>query len=401
MKSTDPWLSLMARSWALAGAPDTTKYSSLASLEASIVNLAKNAQLQNPDPNMQNAVEGIRTLLSSMMVSINVSNSEAQTNLDEKGEAVRQCKPPSSNFTSPPITSQSVVDCRNTEQTAYEDWQACLILNATCEGTSECCADVLQPHEFCNVMPAITYNFGHVCSSMSPTSTCSTSDVSAALAYFRQKQTEYQQALQACKDSVAGCPNRPGWVHCDSQEVVYNRNNTHCDNQQQVFEQHYCNEAANFESAWENYTSCYNMRMAILSASESVEHANLPNQRSQYRAILRIQCLLQVLETTGGGANSTLQQCIDARSTWSIDFPWINISYPSLDPTFPSLANCSTPLWEPGISAFVTYFYNNNALMEAHLPKTAGCVAKLSTHHCQIQRSVPSLLLMEGPSSVS
>eukprot|EP00930_Biecheleria_cincta_P064992 TRINITY_DN5068_c0_g3_i1.p1 TRINITY_DN5068_c0_g3~~TRINITY_DN5068_c0_g3_i1.p1 ORF type:complete len:438 (-),score=48.19 TRINITY_DN5068_c0_g3_i1:105-1418(-) len=390
-----PWLSLLANSWTLAGSPPSQKESTLKKMAEDIVKLAKNADLKS-DPSMVTAVNSIRSLLDDMIGSINSTNLDAQTGLDDKADAVIACQAPAvpaqphMQTPRPQPTQTNVTNCRGQQQTIENAYEACLALQSRCRGNTLCCDPVIQPeggHGWCNETPKPSFSFGAVslCYSAPSASQCSITQLSTELAYWQGLLNQYDQKVTACENAMTGCPTPPGTpVDCTAQHNALIAKRGECDTIQQSFENLYCTYAANVETPWDNYTTCYNTNSVTLTTAETAEHTNLPNRQQQYRAILRIECLLDVLVGNSADMTAALEACINARYDVS-SIGWLNISYPTNSPTFPALQTCTTQMWEPGSAVFNTYFYNNHSLISDALTETRGCVGRSSLQHCPMR----------------
>eukprot|EP00930_Biecheleria_cincta_P064994 TRINITY_DN5068_c0_g5_i1.p1 TRINITY_DN5068_c0_g5~~TRINITY_DN5068_c0_g5_i1.p1 ORF type:complete len:435 (-),score=42.54 TRINITY_DN5068_c0_g5_i1:84-1388(-) len=392
-----PWLSLLANSWTLAGSPPSQKESTLKKMAEDIVKLAKNADLKS-DPSMVTAVNSIRSLLEDMTSSINSSNIEAQTGLDDKADAVAACQAPTApaqphlQMPRPQPTHTNVTNCRGQQQTIENAYQACLALQSRCRGNTLCCDPVIQPeggHGWCNETPKPSFSFGAVslCYSAPSASQCSITQLSTELAYWQGLLNQYDQKVADCESVMAGCPLPAGTpVDCTAEHSATVVKRGECDTIQQNFENPYCTYASDLQTSWDNYTTCYNTNMAALSTAEAAEHTNLPNRWQQYRAILRIECLLDVLVGSEADMTAALGACIAARYD-APSYPWLNVSFPTDSSSFPALQTCPTQLWEPGAAIFNSYFYNNHTLISDTLTETRGCVGRLSLQHCATKTS--------------
>jgi len=392
-----PWLALLAQSWSLAGTPSSKKEASLRNMAEDIVKLAKNSDLKS-DPSMVTAVNSIRSLLNDMITSINSTNTDAQTGLDDKEDAVIACQAPTASAQPhlqtprPQPTQTNVTNCRDQQQTLENTYQACLALQSRCRGNVLCCDPVIQPengHGWCNNTPKPAFSFGAVslCYSAPSASQCSITQLSTELAYWQGLLNQYDQKLSDCETAMTGCPTPPGTVvDCTAEHNAVIAKQTECDTVQHNFENPYCSYSSNVEELWDNYTTCYNTNMAILSTAETAERTNLPNRQQQYRATLRIECLLDVLVGTSADMTSALEACIAARYDVT-SIGWLSIAFPTNSSTFPALQTCSTQMWEPGSTPFTSYFYNNHALISDSLTETRGCVGRSSLQHCSIRSS--------------
>jgi len=390
-----PWLSLLAQSWTLAGSPSSKQENTLKNMAEDIVKLAKNSELKS-DPAMVTAVNSIRSLLDDMIASINSTNLDAQTGLDDKEDAVIACQAPTApaqphlQTPRPQPTQTNVTICRDQQQTVENTYQACLALQSRCRGNVLCCDPVIQPeggYGWCNETPKPSFSFGAVslCYSAPSASQCSITQLSTELAYWQGLLNQYDQKVSDCESVMAGCPTPAGTeVDCTAEYNATIAKQGECDTIQHNFENPYCTYASNVETLWDNYTTCYNTNFASLNTAETAEHTTLPNRQQQYRAIRRIECLLDVLLGDSADMTSALEACIAASYDVST-LGWLQISYPTNSSSFPALQTCPTQMWEPGSATFNSYFYSSHALISDSLTETHGCVGRLSLQHCAMR----------------
>lgn len=192
---------------------------------------------------------------------------------------------------------------------------------------------------------------------------------------------DYDAKKEACDQAMEGCPPPPDTVDCTVKSSALVNKSEHCDTVQHNFEMKYCNYAQQVEETWDNYTICYTTNLATLNTAETVQHTELPERQQQWRAIQRVNCLLDVMLKDSPDMATELQACIDT----SYDHTGLTISYPTDDSDFPPLQTCDTLMWEPGASGFNSNFYKNASLMSDSLTETHGCVGRLGLSHCKMR----------------
>ncbi|CAK9038860.1 unnamed protein product [Durusdinium trenchii] len=158
-KPTNPWLSLLTKSWALPGESQEEQSKGLDGLASSILALAKNHKSGAPDEEMKAAVESISQILTDMKDSVTTGNAAAQQEINKKQSAVKNCSVPAE--TSMPdfeatlhLGVKDVLDCRADEKSYYDAYQHCLSEEARCANTTECCVDLIQPNPYCLSPPS-------------------------------------------------------------------------------------------------------------------------------------------------------------------------------------------------------------------------------------------------------
>eukprot|EP00440_Ansanella_granifera_P005692 gb/GFBE01006178.1/.p1 GENE.gb/GFBE01006178.1/~~gb/GFBE01006178.1/.p1 ORF type:complete len:449 (+),score=108.58 gb/GFBE01006178.1/:1-1347(+) len=377
----NPWLALLTSSWSLAGKPEQEKSAGLQSLADSIVAMAKNGNLQNPDPTMQSAVESILEIVEDMKESINASNDAAQASMDEKYDTLKNCSAPSATDMTAwtaglNTTASDVVTCRQEEKTVKENYTDCIGEQNRCANTTECCNPLLQPNTYCLPVGGSSPQPSTLEGQCNGRSKCKLNDLNAMLTYFQGKLTEYQTAEDSCTASRAGCNES---YDCTTVENNYTTKRGDCNVVQTNFEQQYCDLARSVEANWDAYNTCYDNAHAALIAEETKQKEILPGRHQEWRGVLRIECLLGALQATDMTAE--LEKCID--TTYG-DAHWahLDLTYPSEQAKFVEKTTCSEPLETPGASNFKSAHY---AEVLEEIPEelsTYHCVAALATEHC-------------------
>ncbi|CAJ1338236.1 unnamed protein product, partial [Effrenium voratum] len=290
--SSSPWLSLLTNSWALSGEsqPDQTK--GLDSLAHDIVQLAKTGAAA-PDATMTSAIDSIRSIVTDMKAAVNDSHSAAQAAIDQKANLVTACKAPAAtdmtNFQlAMPVNAEAVLTCRESEKPLYDSYTLCESEKARCSNTNECCAALVQPNKYC-LNPGIAPSPLQYESTCEGASMCKEADMTSKLAFFKGKLQELDAAEAACETSRAGCQES---YDCATKEAAWKTQKLACHDKQTEFEQSYCNLATSVEAQWDSYLRCYDVNKTGLVSEEQKQAAALPGRQQEWRALLRIDCLL-------------------------------------------------------------------------------------------------------------
>ncbi|CAJ1381771.1 unnamed protein product [Effrenium voratum] len=388
--SSSPWLSLLTNSWALSGEsqPDQTK--GLDSLAHDIVQLAKTGAAA-PDATMTSAIDSIRSIVTDMKAAVNDSHSAAQAAIDQKANLVTACKAPAAtdmtNFQlAMPVNAEAVLTCRESEKPLYDSYTLCESEKARCSNTNECCAALVQPNKYC-LNPGIAPSPLQYESTCEGASMCKEADMTSKLAFFKGKLQELDAAEAACETSRAGCQES---YDCATKEAAWKTQKLACHDKQTEFEQSYCNLATSVEAQWDSYLRCYDVNKTGLVSEEQKQAAALPGRQQEWRALLRIDCLLSALASSD--VNAELETCIKANYT-ADDWKHLSLSYPSKLDTFVARQSCSEELLAPGTTYFKEHMYSkvDKALMPEQLT-TYFCVSGLSTSHCSAKTSAMLLL---------
>lgn len=390
-KPTNPWLSLLTKSWALPGESQEEQSKGLDGLASSILALAKNHKSGAPDEEMKAAVESISQILTDMKDSVTTGNAAAQQEINKKQSAVKNCSVPAE--TSMPdfeatlhLGVKDVLDCRADEKSYYDAYQHCLSEEARCANTTECCVDLIQPNPYCLSPPSppSPLTFQSECDTASK---CREKDLDNKLAFFELKLQEYNEASYACEQSRLGCNSS---YTCQLKQEAWKEKHALCNSNQSAFEQAYCDLAGTQEAHWDTYSSCHACSVQALEAEEVKQESLLLGRRQEWRGLLRIECLLGAL--TAADQAAALDACINKNQT-TIAAEALNLTYPTKVGAVPTKSSCSEKLNAPGTSYFLKTFYSGvpEVLMPTSLT-TYYCVSGLSTSYCPVASTTLSLL---------
>jgi len=381
------WFSLLTKSWALAGESEPEQTKGLDDLAKNIVELAKSGA---PDESMVEAVKNIRAIVRDMKAAVNEAHHMAQGQLNEKAKAVASCQIPpkiEENYVEKVIihgdnSIENVMTCRGQEVAPYDAWKVCEAEKARCSNTTECCAALVQPNKYClnPGAPPSPLPFEATCEG---TSKCKEDDVKMKIAFFKEKLTELDAAEKACEDSRKGCKDS---YDCDALKTVWETQRTWCNRNHTAFEQGYCDLATTAEAKWEAYYHCYDTNFHTLYEEEMNQMSQAPGREQEWRALLRIDCLLGALVSKD--ATKALEACIDKTYTRK-DWRHLTLVYPTHYESFIPREQCTYPFEEPGTAMFSAKWYTSKSRQYgAHawmlVPKslsTYGCVSGI-THHC-------------------
>jgi len=390
-KAASPWLSLLAKSWALPGEAQDEQSKGLDDLANSVLALAKNRKSGAPDAEMKAAVDSISQILSDMKDAVTAGNTAAQQEIDKKESAVKNCSIPSETSTadfeaSLRITVKDVLTCRTEEKSYYDAYQFCLAEEARCSNTTECCVDLIQPNPYCLSPPSppSPLSFQTECDAASR---CREKDLENKLAYFEHKLQEYNDAVVACEQSRLGCNAS---YACAVQEAAWKEKHSQCNGNQTTFEQAYCDLAGSQETHWDTYSGCHDRNVNALETEEAKQESLLTGRRQEWRGLLRIECLLGAL--TAADQATALDACIKKNHTTAAQEE-LKLTYPTKTDTVPAKSTCSEKLNAPGTAHFLKTFYSGvpEVLMPTSLT-TYYCVSGLSTSNCPVASASMSLL---------
>mmetsp|Transcript_14635 Transcript_14635/g.27474 ORF Transcript_14635/g.27474 Transcript_14635/m.27474 type:complete len:434 (-) Transcript_14635:132-1433(-) len=387
--SSSPWLSLLTKSWALPGESPEEQNKGLDSLANSIVQLARNHEA--PDASMQAALDSIKQILKDMKDAVMTANGAAQQEIFKKQGTLAACAVPNTTGVaafqdSNKTTSADVVACRLEENGYYDGYQHCIAEEARCANTTECCAQVLQPNQYCLSQPVAPtpLTFSSACDAASK---CREKDLQNKLGFFEAKLKEYTDAEAACELSRAGCNAS---YACTEKKTLWNTFRGQCNTKQTSFEQALCDLATRVEMDWETYTTCYAHTKDALVKEEDKQEALLSGRRQEWRGLLRIECLLEAL--SAADKETALQACITKDHAATANAT-LELSFPSHTGNISSLATCTQKIEAPGTDHFLKSNYHQvpSVLMPETL-NTYHCVSGVATNHCPIDMGSASLL---------
>ncbi|CAJ1350436.1 unnamed protein product, partial [Effrenium voratum] len=299
-KPASPWLSLLAKSWALPGEPQQEQSKGLDSLASSIIALAKSHKNGAPDAEMQAAIDSISQILADMKDAVKAANDAAQKELGKKLTAITTCSAPnmtdSSDFQATlKITAGEVNSCRSSyEKYVYDEYKTCVKEEGRCSNTTECCVDLIQPNPYCLNPPSAPSPLS-LQTECDGAAKCREKDIANKLGFFENKLKEYNDAVTACDLSRAGCNNS---YACEPKKTLWKERQSECNNNQTVFEQAYCDLAEKLEASWEVYSTCHTRSVTALTTEEGKQKKLLTGRHQEWRGLLRIECLLSALKET-------------------------------------------------------------------------------------------------------
>lgn len=380
-----PWLSLLTSSWALAGEPQSEQTQGLDDLAQNLVKLAKDGA--PPDESMKQAINSIRNIVNDMKKQVNETNAAAQYEINRKAEFLAACAVPETPALKLPNTQEEVVTCRSEEDPLYKAYELCVSEKARCSNTTACCASLVQPNKYC-LNPGVAPSPLQYEAQCDGTSSCKETDIKEKIAFFKGKLDALDAAEKACEDSRAGCQDS---YDCVPKQDSWKVKQTSCNEMQTKLEQGYCDHAEALEAAWDKYLLCYVTKKASLTSEELKQEATVPGRHQEWRALLRIDCLLGALEVDD--TTTALGKCINTTYT-AEDWTHLHLRYPSRLDNFTKKESCSDKLLAPGTEHFKGSMYGK---VDDHLyPSTLNtyfCVSGLSTSHCKVESGATAFIM--------
>jgi hypothetical protein len=321
--------------------------SALDEMEASLVSMAKDRETQgSAAANLTDFLTQIQEIIDqTMKQSILARYNTSQTLLDTTwANHTAGCTgvgdAPWSTYT--PINTQHVT-CRAQEQTAYTSYSDCLADEAVIQtATAARCA---------------TYNGLNSMSRYTP-SPCVMQPNTAAptignyLRYMKQYwQTELAN-LRAARDDCQNVTTTSGpTVNCNALYCTWMSKRYTCDDYQRSFENGACLLSRSYTCA--RYTSCLTGKANAYDEAHRSANASQAGLQAEWRAVKRIECLIDALGAPADQLQSQINTCIArTHATTQVTFTFYGptVPVPACDPLH--YANMT-----PGNAAFSTRWY--------------------------------------------
>jgi len=373
----NPWLSLLATGWAIAGSPQKEQMSGLEKLEQQILKLAREGHFGHQPGNestqansqMAQAVSMLRVLILNMMQQVNQSNMDAQNMLNVLYAAFNNCVTPTVNTTVDPNRIWDLTlknkKCLQNLTAVSSNSTLCVSQLQECLLTSQCCTDLVQD-KGCKIEPPLPPTT--VCDGIT---VCDTSNLDALNIQLQRMLQEYDDAWAACTLSKQKCHHRDS---CDDEVYSTTVVTWQCSETQNIIETTYCGIAQQAQANWRDYSDCYEIAKANLLRSEAQQRPLLIDRKNWYIVLVRILCLLDALQASD--VQAAVNKCIAATN----DSPF-GLKFPSEDPGLPVKQNCTTMLTNPTSPTFLNQYYTDGEITQMK--------AALQTDKCWLQLPQP------------
>eukprot|EP00933_Yihiella_yeosuensis_P081951 TRINITY_DN95659_c0_g1_i1.p1 TRINITY_DN95659_c0_g1~~TRINITY_DN95659_c0_g1_i1.p1 ORF type:complete len:702 (-),score=68.69 TRINITY_DN95659_c0_g1_i1:313-2418(-) len=386
------WLSLLTQGIASLTSNDPK---SVQHFERSLVEMAHTQKNQKfvPDEQMQGALDLLDGLLASMKDSIKAGHNTSQEELNTLQANLSSCEAPDSqtfqeawnrysfrNSEEEGVDFEEVKSCRKKQWRKFWTWRRCEnMYQSWLIRSDEFCAQWLQ-----NQTSLTAEIFQSQCAAKAD-GVCNETDIQDLINMYEDAKARYNISKDACKNYTDfmkqfedGVSTNPGdgiaqsftgaELNSTFETLPYltnescpslwsklvNQTST-CNSAQEQFELNVCNRTKKEEQSWSNYASCYDPVKTLIDSQESLEFDNTLSRQQEYRAVLRIDCLVQALKQNDTSA--ALAVCINKTYTLEQDFPFLKMTWPTEQRSFPLRKKCFSQMAFPGTDEFIKAVY--------------------------------------------
>lgn len=326
--------------------------SALDEMEASLISMAKDRTKQGSNAaNLTDFLTQIQdiidqTMKQSILTRYNTSQSLLDTTwANYTAGCVGVGDAPWSLYT--PINTQHVT-CRAQEQSAYTSYTDCLNDEAIVQRATEArCA---------------TYNSLNTMSRYSP-SPCVMQPNTAAPTignYLRHMKQYWQTELANLRAARNDCTNvtttSGPTVNCNALYCTWMAKRYECDDYQRSFENGACQLSRSYTCA--RHTTCMTAKANAYDEAHSSANASQAGLQAEWRAVMRIECLIDALGAPAAQLQSQIDACIArTHATTQVTFTFYGPTVP-----VPACDQAQYANMTPGNAAFSTRWYSGVTL---------------------------------------
>ncbi|CAE7204065.1 RPS9B [Symbiodinium sp. CCMP2592] len=345
----------------------------LNNIEASVLNMAKLRQSKHGEggSNLTGFLDQIQGLIDkTMKTNIVTRQNQTQLDLDSAWANLSTCPHPNDTDFVDTLAEldKGHTECRTTQDTMWSTYkQTCITEREIFENEKKAICD---QYKSINVFP-------------NPTTTCVMAEGTAVptignyLTAMEEHFTKKHETLKEWKDKcdTALATPFPGDPLCFEKVCTYYDKKIDCDKKQATFEQKSCDLHRTYRCS--SYTSCYDQRKDVYGNVVSLAKESEVAAKSEWRAVKRIECLINALRV----AESELEGAIDACKAKRHTTEPVELTYHG-DP--PAARSCQEVYLQPGSAVFSSTWYTG---MPVDAP-AASCAS--SQGHCLNDNAQPS-----------
>ncbi|CAE7317730.1 unnamed protein product [Symbiodinium natans] len=319
----------------------------LNNIEASILNMAKLRHSHGAGEagsNLTGFLDQIQGLIDkTMKTNILTRQNQTQTDLDMAWANLSTCTHPNDTDFVDTLAEldKSHTECRQSQDTMWSSYKQ------TC---------ITEREIYENEKKAICDQYDSVNVFENPTSVCVMADgtavptignyLTAMEAYFNKKHA----VLKEWKDKCDNATNTPfaNEELCKEKVCTYYDKKIECDTKQNKFEQKSCDLHRSYRCS--SYTNCYDQKKETYRNIVSLAKESELAAQAEWRAVKRIECLINALRVT----ESELAGAIDACKAKRFGTDAVEMTYRG-DP--PPVRSCSEVYLQPGAALFSSTWY--------------------------------------------
>jgi len=321
----------------------------LDSIEASVLNMARAQKSSHGATNLTGFLDQIQELIDkTMKTNILQRQNQTQLDLDMAWGNLSTCAHPNDTDYSSELKALDDAHsaCRQEEGSIWSDYD-------------KVCTEGLKIHlenkrikceNYDGVLPDPAATCVMKGGTLSPTIGHYLIDMEKA---FREKALALRQLRDGCQNASVPFPFTDP---CGEKLCTYHDKKIECEKAQGAFEQRSCDihkayTCAAFSGCYSQKTEAYNGVVALARESEAAAKA-------EWRAVLRIECLLKALTVTEDEVDTAINACkAKSHSTEPVELTYRGDA--------PAARACEEVFLQPGSAPFSTAWYNG-------LPSSAG-----------------------------
>ncbi|CAE7391292.1 unnamed protein product [Symbiodinium natans] len=354
MKTAALVLSMPAQNWDTLESPKSThklpSNSSLPGAASGMEELLVAAMRSKDSPALKELVKKVAEMIATMKAPMKQSVGGIQTTMDESAKNVEKCgvnkhtenaKQFKSDFTA---KSELHSQCRASEQAKLTKKTSCDselasvtdLKDTACNALAALEKTMFDYKDQCGAKTGETFKAYHTrLAEASNTLIAKWDKLSTECADAKKK---FDEKTTSCKSSAA--------AHVSQKE--------HCDSVQDSMDGYSCSYAQAETSRCETMEECFKQAASTHSNLMATQNAELEALRKEWRALLRMECLITTFTTAESGRAAAIDNCqtMDVVGQASTDLSVV-------EPTTPAMPTCAAPTDTVGSQAYRTAQYGS------------------------------------------
>eukprot|EP00440_Ansanella_granifera_P068013 gb/GFBE01073781.1/.p1 GENE.gb/GFBE01073781.1/~~gb/GFBE01073781.1/.p1 ORF type:complete len:384 (+),score=85.48 gb/GFBE01073781.1/:1-1152(+) len=349
-KTTNRQQTLVVLEERLAQAP-ALGADSLEGIESSLLAMAG----EGATPELKPFVDQIFNLTVRMKSEVEKQATESNRTLTAHWEDFKSCRYDGADEEGLKERSARHRACREVESSVWSTMQGC---ESICEVKNNTAQSYCEAFRTINVYP--------------PTGDCkwSNNHMKSTLPYMMALRDDYLQRYRHWAGNKSLCSNHTSrvtdcYASCKDQEKAYYDKKAECDRYQSDLEAHACGETPECTK----YKCCYDTKKEAWETTNASVAAQEASLIVEYRALLRIDCLLKAFNNSIAAATSDLSAGIEVcRGTTFSAGPYVTYYDIKDNP----ISDCASKL-APGSQTWIAEYYSNLPEHTAFATCSASC----------------------------
>ncbi|CAJ1373657.1 unnamed protein product [Effrenium voratum] len=313
-------------------------------IEASILNMArsKTSKQDTSGSNLTAFLDQIQDLLdTTMKKNILQRQNQTQNDLDEAYANMTTCTHPNDTdlVESLKQLDETHLQCRQEQDRMWSDYNTtCIVARKIFEDEKEA---VCNAYEQAKVFPPPVTTCAMGAGTPVPT-------IGHYLIDMEKFFTAAYDALAAKKHACESIGDFPNDELCKQKICEYHDKRIGCDKTQEAFEKPACDGHKQYQCS--GYSDCYAQKKDIYDNVNTLAKENEKAAKAEWRAVLRIECLLQALTVPEGEIEEAISACkAKTHSTKPVELTYRT--------EVPAERACTEVYLQPGMAAFSSTWY--------------------------------------------